>query len=82
MITIVLHDLEYKGEKQFEELRDEIFGDRACNTGCLGASYSPLKKVGIFTFADFQYIPEDMKKYAKHYHSVPTHLHKSGEILR
>lgn len=81
MITIVIHELEYKGERQFEELRDLIYGDKMINTGCLGATYSPLEKVGIFSFVAFKYIPESMQKYAKHYHPVPTHIHHKGEVL-
>ena len=75
MITIVLHDLEYKGERQFEELRDLIYGDKMLNTGCLGATYSPIKKVGIFAFINFKSIPESMQKYAKHYHPAISHRH-------
>jgi len=82
MITIVLHDLEYKGPQGFEEFRDLIYGDNMIRTGCIGATYSPIKKVGIFSFIDFKYVPDDMKKYAKTYHPVPTHFHKSGEILK
>ena len=81
MITITLKDLEYKGEKQFEELRDLIYGDNMINVGCLGATYSPIKKVGIFAFVDIKYIPEDMKKYAKHYHPVDSHIHGEGQGL-
>lgn len=64
MIIIVIKNLEYEGEEDgFEFFRDLIYDNDTCNTGCLGATYSPIKKVGIFTFIQSKYIPQEMSEY-------------------
>ncbi len=73
MITILMHETAYE---EFERIRDDIFLNPMINTGLIAANYSTKKHIAIFAFVDIHHVPEEIKRFAKHYHPVTPHTHE------